>query len=81
MGLFNYDFDSDGEIRISKQGWVYLSVALPLTVLTLGLSYTWMYWTAKKQQKVPVYSAAVKTLARASDVLRLGAGTRGTRVV
>jgi len=61
MGFFKYDFeDSQGRISVSEQGWVFFALAVPLTVLTLGLSYAWMWWTAKKQQNVPVYSAAVQ---------------------
>jgi len=73
MGFFKYDFEnSKGRISISEQGWVFFALAVPLTVLTLGLSYTWMWWTAKKQQNVPVYSAAAKALAQADDSSKPG---------
>ena len=79
MGLFNYDFEnSKGRISISEQGWIYLALTLPLTVLTLGLSYAWMRWTAKKQQGVPIYSAAANALVRAGDGRKPRTGTGGT---
>jgi hypothetical protein len=68
MGFFHYDFEgSKGRISISEQGWIYLALMLPLTAITLGLSYAWMRWTAKKQQNVPVYSAAAQALVQAGD--------------
>ena len=78
MGFFHYDFEnSKGRISISEQTWVYLAFTLPLTVLTLGLSYAWMRWTAREQQNLPVYSAAAKALVQTDDSLKPGAETGG----
>jgi len=79
MGFFKYDFEtSKGRINISEQGWVYLALTLPLTMITLGLSYAWMQWTAKKQQNVPVYSAAAKALMQAGNNPKPEGGTGGS---
>ena len=79
MGLFNFNFDdSKGRISISEQGWIYLALTLPLTVLTLGLSYAWMRWTAKKQQSVPIYFTAAKALVQAGGSRKPRAGTEST---
>ncbi|EJD42070.1 DUF1688-domain-containing protein [Auricularia subglabra TFB-10046 SS5] len=44
MGIFDFDSDmaSDGHIGISKHGWVFLAVALPLTLVTIAFAYLWM---------------------------------------
>jgi hypothetical protein len=46
MGFFNYDFEgANGRIRISQDGWIFLAVALPMTIITLALSWAWMRFT------------------------------------
>ena len=43
MGFFSFDFDqAKGHIQISDQCWIWFAFTLPLTVLTLGMSYFWM---------------------------------------
>lgn len=44
MGIFNWDFDSaNGRLRIAEGGWLFAAVAVPLTFLTLGFAYGWMW--------------------------------------
>jgi hypothetical protein len=72
MGFLNFD---QGRIALSHQGRIFLAFALPLTLIVLGASFTWIWWTGKKEKKPMDYSAA-QGLARAADTLRLGAGAR-----
>jgi hypothetical protein len=61
--------------RLSHQGRIYLGCAFPLTLVVLGASFTWIWWTGKKEEKPVDYSAG-QVLAQAADTLRLGAGGR-----
>ena len=72
MGFFNIDYD---HIGVSQQGWIYLVCTLPLTFLVVGASFTWIWWTGRKELKPIDYSAS-QVLAQAADTLRLGAGPR-----
>jgi len=50
MGIFNYDFEgANGRIQVSQDGWIFLVVAIPLTIATLGLSWAWMRFTLGTQ--------------------------------
>lgn len=43
MGIFDFGV-GDGEpgrIRIAREGWIFLAISLPLTILTLGLAFLW----------------------------------------
>ena len=43
MGFFSFEFDhAKGRIQVSDQGWIWFAFTLPLTALTLGLSYFWI---------------------------------------
>jgi len=69
MGFFKFDQD---ELAVSRQGWVYLTCTLPLTFVVLGVSFGWIWWTGRKEER-PV---AGQALAQAADTLRLGAVPR-----
>jgi hypothetical protein len=78
MGFFNYDFEtSQGRIKISEQGWVYLAITFPLTVMTLSLSYAWMWWTSTEQRRGHVRSGAAKVPPQV-PIMGLGGGKVGT---
>ena len=51
MGFFNYDFEgAKGRIRVSQDVWIFLAVATPLTITTLGLSWAWMRFALGTQR-------------------------------
>jgi TRAP-type C4-dicarboxylate transport system permease large subunit len=71
MGFFDWDFDkSYGRLVIARHGWVYLACTIPLTLIVLGLSFTWMWWTGKKEEKPHDYSTkeAIVHAAQAADI-------------
>jgi len=70
MGLLNLDQE---QIELSRQGRIYIACTLPLTLVVLGASFTWIWWTGKKEGK-PLDHSAGQVLAQAADTLRLGAG-------
>ena len=72
MGFFSFD---QGQIVVSQQGWIYAVFTLPLTFVVLGVSYAWIIWTGRKEEKPVDYSAG-RVLAQAADALSLGAGAR-----
>ena len=72
MGFFNFDHD---QLSLSRQGWIYLACTGPLTLVVLGASFGWIWWTGKKEEK-PVDYDAGQTLAQAADTLKLGAEPR-----
>ena len=72
MGFFNINY---GQIEVSQQGWIYAACTLPLTFVVVGASFTWIWWTGKKEEKPTDYFAG-QMLAQAADTLRLGAGPR-----
>ena len=72
MGFFSFD---QGTIIVSQQGWIYAACTLPLTFVVLGVSFAWIIWTGRKEEKPIDYSAG-RVLAQAADTLRLGAGAR-----
>lgn len=72
MGIFNFDQD---QIVVSPKGWIYLACAFPLTFVVVGVSFTWIWWTGKKELEPSDYSAG-QVLAQAADTFRLGAGPR-----
>ncbi|EJD41568.1 hypothetical protein AURDEDRAFT_127070 [Auricularia subglabra TFB-10046 SS5] len=43
MGIFDFGLANgdNAQIRIAREGWVFLAIAFPLTLLTLGLAYIW----------------------------------------
>jgi hypothetical protein len=72
MGFFNFGHD---QVEVSRQGWIYLACALPLTFVVVGASFAWIWWTGKREEKPIDYSTA-QVLAQAADTLRLGVGPR-----
>jgi len=70
MGFLNLDQE---QIELSRQGKIYIACTLPLTLVILGASFTWIWWTGKKEEKPLDYSAG-RVLAQAADALKLGAG-------
>ncbi len=43
MGIFYWDFDnSNGRLKVAEDSWVFVAIAVPLTLLTLGFAYGWM---------------------------------------
>jgi len=72
MGFFNIDQD---QIELSRQGWIYLAITIPLTLVVLGVSFAWIMWTGRKEEKPLDYSAG-QVLAQTADTLRLGACSR-----
>ena len=72
MGFFSFD---QGQIVVSQQVWIYAACTLPLTLVVLGVSYAWISWTGRKEEKPTDYSAG-RMLTQDADPLRLGAGAR-----
>ena len=68
MGFFNFDQD---QLALSRQGWIYLVCTLPLTVVVLGASFAWIWWTGTKEEKPADYSAGQ---ALAESVVAMGLG-------
>ena len=72
MGFFNIDYE---QIEVSQQGWIYVACTLPLTLVVVGASFAWIWWTGRKEEKPTDYFAG-QMLAQAADAMRLGAGPR-----
>ena len=72
MGFFNIDQD---QIKLSRQGWIYLATTIPLTLVVLGVSFAWIMWAGRKEEKPFDYSAD-QVLAQTADTLKLGAGPK-----
>ena len=68
MGFFSFD---QSQIIVSQQGWIYAACALPLTCVVLGVSFAWIIWTGRKEEK-PMDNSAGRVLVKAA----LGAGRR-----
>jgi len=47
MGFLNLDQE---QIELSHQGRIYIACTLPLTLVVLGASFTWIWWTGKKER-------------------------------
>lgn len=44
MGIFDFDSGGSGQLKVAKQGWIFLAISLPLTITTLALAYAWQYY-------------------------------------
>ena len=45
MGIFYWDFDNaNGQLKVAEDSWVFAAIAVPLTILTLGIAYGWMWF-------------------------------------
>jgi len=45
MGIFYWDFDkANGRLKVAQDSWVFAAIAVPLTLLTLGFAYGWMWF-------------------------------------
>jgi len=72
MGFFDFE---QGQLELSRQGWIYLACTLPLTFVVLAGSFAWMWWMGTKEEK-PIDYAAGQALAQAVSMLGLGAVPR-----
>ena len=72
MGFFSFD---QGQFTVSQQGWIYAACALPLTFVVLVVSFAWIIWTGRKEEKPAEYSTG-RVLVPAADTSRLGTGLR-----
>lgn len=50
MDMFDW-FATSADKIVSKRFWIYWSVTLPLTFMTVGFWVVWEYWTAEKRRK------------------------------
>ncbi|KZV93975.1 hypothetical protein EXIGLDRAFT_767521 [Exidia glandulosa HHB12029] len=64
MGLFDFNVGESGSLRVARQGWIFLAIALPLTIITLGLAYGWQ---RRKEKEATAAAAAKKAVERAAD--------------
>ena len=48
MPLFQWDGQTVGDSAVSRQFWIYSSVSIPLTVITVGSWLLWMRLQAKR---------------------------------
>ena len=45
MGIFYWDFDNaNGRLKVAEDSWIFAAIAVPLTLLTLGFAYGWMWF-------------------------------------
>ena len=45
MGIFYWDFDNaNGRLKVAEDCWIFAAIAVPLTLLTLGFAYGWMWF-------------------------------------
>ena len=45
MGIFYWDFDNaNGRLTVAEDSWVFAAIAVPLTLLTIGFAYGWMWF-------------------------------------
>jgi len=71
MGFFDINQD---QIKLSRQGWIYLATTIPLTLVVLGVSFAWIMWTGRMEERPFDYSAG-KALAEAAKIgMLVGAG-------
>ncbi|KZV82524.1 hypothetical protein EXIGLDRAFT_657014 [Exidia glandulosa HHB12029] len=64
MGLFDFNVGESGSLQVARQGWIFLAMALPLTIVTLGLAYGWQ---RRKEREATAAAAAKKAAERAID--------------
>ncbi|KZV93977.1 hypothetical protein EXIGLDRAFT_767524 [Exidia glandulosa HHB12029] len=64
MGLFDFNVGENGRLQIARQGWIFLAITLPLTIITLGLAYGWQ---RRKEKEASAAAAAKKTVEHAAD--------------
>ncbi|CAF9910965.1 MAG: hypothetical protein HETSPECPRED_010250 [Heterodermia speciosa] len=50
MSMFNW-LGTDGSPVVSERLWIYWSITIPLTVVTLGIWLGWDVWTARQRRK------------------------------
>ena len=50
MNMFNW-FASDGTPVVSPRFWMYWSVTIPLTLITVGSWLGWEFWAIREQKK------------------------------
>lgn len=53
MGLFEFDIgeEGSGRLKVARQGWIFIVIALPLTIITLGLAYVWQRRTEEQAKR------------------------------
>lgn len=45
MGIFYWDFNNaSGRLKLAEDSWLFAAIAVPLTLLTLGFAYGWMWF-------------------------------------
>ena len=50
MNMFNW-FAGGGTPIVSGRFWIYWSITIPLTLITVGIWLGWEFWTMRKQKK------------------------------
>lgn len=77
-----FDFSSDlqdgGHITITRHGWVFLAVALPLTFMTIALAYLWMRLKGNSSPMAPDDEENAKEKQAGSDFVVRRKGKDGT---
>jgi Mg2+ and Co2+ transporter CorA len=48
MGFFDFETSpSVFDLKVANQFWIYFAVAIPLTVLVLGICVAWLKWSGR----------------------------------
>ncbi|KAJ8508385.1 hypothetical protein ONZ45_g9336 [Pleurotus djamor] len=48
MGIFEWSSEEGGALRIAKMGWIFLAIAIPLSIITCGLAFAWLWYAGKQ---------------------------------
>lgn len=69
MGLFSFGVpgEADGRLRIAREGWVFLAIALPLTALTLALAWVRNWYKERKWRRAAAEAAPQQEKPSASN--------------
>lgn len=52
MGIFYWDFNNaSGRLKVAEDSWLFAAIAVPLTLLTLGFAYGWMWFVDRNNDR------------------------------
>lgn len=70
MGIFYWDFDNaNGRLKVAEDSWMFAAIAVPLTLLTLGFAYGWMWFGDRNSDRtISLLSGFEKDLGRGVEM-------------
>ena len=53
MGFFDFQASSpELTLKVANQLWIYFAVAIPLTVVVLGMCAAWLKWSGRDNDSI-----------------------------